>query len=56
MANQPKNKRKIHKRLSHKSKSKNYRTIGSKLKILEYAENHGKHSADRKYNIDRSQE
>ena len=34
MANQPKNKRKI-----HKSKSKNY-PIGSKLKILEYAENH----------------
>ena len=45
----------MHKSLSHKSKSKYYRTIGSKLKILEYAEYHGKHSAARKYNVNRSQ-
>jgi hypothetical protein len=55
MARQPLKNRKMNKRLTHKSKSKKYHSIESKLKILDYASSNGKHSASKKYNVDRNQ-
>ena len=44
---------KINNKLTHintSQKNKNYRTIRSKLKILQYAENHGKYNVNRSLN------
>ena len=42
-------------RLQHKPKSKIYHSIDSKLKIITYSESHGKHSAAKKFKVDRNQ-
>ena len=55
MVRQTNRTRKLNKKLSHKSKSKKYHSIESKLKILDYSSGHGKHSAAKSFKIDRSQ-
>ena len=55
MAREPINVHSMVKRLKHKSSSKDYHSIKSKLRILKYADNKGKHSAARKYEVGRNQ-
>ena len=51
MARQHLHVRKLVNRLKHKEKSKKYHSIDSKLKILNYSDQHGKHSAARMFKV-----
>ena len=48
MARQTKRVSKLNKRLAHKFKAKKYHSIESKLKIIDYLEQNGKHLAAKK--------